>query len=109
MLGVNVLDTVTVAVLSPKNKILEFMCLPQSQNKNVNNMCIVGDPVRMISEQGVVKFWPELIVCRVDRLSPYHVTGSCVRTDPSCFYLVGGLFNLISDHCLISTQNHMDL
>jgi hypothetical protein len=27
-----------------------FISLPQSQNKNINNMCIVGNPVRMICE-----------------------------------------------------------
>ncbi len=31
------------------------MHLPQSQNKNINNMCIVGNPVHIISEQGDVK------------------------------------------------------
>jgi hypothetical protein len=31
------------------------MLLPQSKNKNVNNMCIVGNSVRMINEQGCVE------------------------------------------------------
>ncbi len=60
---------------------LAFMHLPQSQNKNVNNMCIVGNPVHMISEQGGVKSQPELMVCLVDRLFPNHLTGICLRTD----------------------------
>jgi hypothetical protein len=38
-----------------KLKKISFIHLPQSQNKNINNMCIVGNPVRMISEQGGVK------------------------------------------------------
>jgi hypothetical protein len=62
------------------------MPLPQSQNKNVNNMCIIGNPVRMISEQGGVKSQPELTVCHVDRLFPHHVTSACVRTSPPLPY-----------------------
>jgi hypothetical protein len=34
------------------------MRLPQSQNWNENNMCLVGNPVRMISEQGGVYSCP---------------------------------------------------
>jgi hypothetical protein len=60
------------------------MSLPQLQNKNVNNMCIVGNPVLMVSEQGGVKSWPELIMCCVDHLFPNHVTGAHVRPPPPC-------------------------
>jgi hypothetical protein len=63
-------------------KNLGFRHLPQSQNKNVNNMCIVGNPVRINSDQGGVKYWPELIMCGIDHLFPYHMTGACVSTDP---------------------------
>jgi hypothetical protein len=52
------------------------MLLPQSKNKNVNNMCIVGNSVHMINEQGRVESLPQPIVCRVDRLFPYHVTNA---------------------------------
>ncbi len=70
---------------------LSFMHFPQSQNKNVNNVCIVGNPGRMISEQGAVKSWPELNVCRVDRLFPYHVTSAFVRLTPPPRLLPGWL------------------
>ncbi len=65
-------------------------------------------PCHMVCEQGGVKYWPELIMCPVDRLFPYYVTGACVRTDPpSCFfYLARCLFNPSSECCLISMQNH---
>jgi hypothetical protein len=88
------------------------MCLRQSQNKNINNICIVGNPADMNSEQGGVKYQPKPFTCRIDCLFPYHVTGACVRTNPpSVFFLAGCLFNRNSKHCLISTQNrcHMDL
>ncbi len=67
------------------------MHFPQTQIKNVNNICIVGNPARMNSKQGGVKSWPELIMCRVDRLLPYHVIGACVRTDPPSCLLLGWL------------------
>jgi hypothetical protein len=75
-------------------------------------MCIVGNPVRMISEQGGVKSQPELTVCHVDHLFPHHVTSACVRTSPPpAFYLAGCLFHLSSEHFFTSAQNrcHMDL
>jgi hypothetical protein len=58
------------------------MRLPQSQKKNVNNTCIVGNPAGMNSEQGGVKYKTELIMCHIDHLFLYHVTGAWVRTDP---------------------------
>ncbi len=62
------------------------MHLPQSQNKNINNMCIVGNPVHIISEQGDVKRckkpYPEPIMDHVGSLFPYHVTAAYVRTGP---------------------------
>jgi hypothetical protein len=58
------------------------MRLPQSQNKNVNNIYIVGNPVCINSEQGGVKYWPERIMYCVDSLYPYHMTSACERTDP---------------------------
>ncbi len=65
-------------------------------------MCIVGNLVHMISEQGGVKSCPGPTEC----LIPYHVTGACVITDPSfpVFYLAGCLFNLSSKFCLICTR-----
>ncbi len=78
---------------------LGFMHFPQSQNKNVNNVCIVGNPGRMVSEQGAVKSWPELNVCRVDRLFPYHVTSAFVRPTPpppSFTWLVAYLIGVLS-------------
>jgi hypothetical protein len=65
-----------------RRKKCSFLRLPQSQNKNVNITCFVGNPVCMIREQGGVKFRPEPILCHVDRLFPDHVTGECVRTPP---------------------------
>jgi hypothetical protein len=70
----------TIVLYHQKIKNLGFLHFPQSQNKNVNNICIVGIPVCMISKQGGVKSWPNLIVCHVDRLFPYHMTGTCERT-----------------------------
>jgi hypothetical protein len=58
------------------------MCLPQLQNIYVNNICIAGNHACMNSEQGGVKYQFELIMCCVDHLFPYHVTGAYVRTDP---------------------------
>ncbi len=42
------------------------MRLPQSQNKNVYTMCIVGNPACLTSEQGGVKSQPEPIMSRAD-------------------------------------------
>jgi hypothetical protein len=67
------------------------MCLHQSQNKNINNICIVGNPAGLNSEQGGVKYQPKPFMC----LFPYHVTDACVRSNlPSVFswliaYLIG--------------------
>jgi hypothetical protein len=58
------------------------MHLPQSQNDNLNNMCIDGDPACIISKEGGAKSRPEQIMCHVDGLFPYHVTGACVKTNP---------------------------
>jgi hypothetical protein len=67
------------------------MHLPQSQSMNINNMCISGNPVHLVSEQGGVKTRPETIMCRVDRLFPYHVTGACVKNAPPPFFYPGWL------------------
>jgi hypothetical protein len=90
------------------------MRLPQSQNRNVNNLCIVGNLARMNSKQGGIKSRPELIMYRFDHLIPYHVTAACARTNPPTpiFYLAGYLFKLCSKHFLsVHMQNHchMDL
>ncbi len=58
------------------------MHLPQSQNKDVNNICSVENPVHMNSVQGGVKSGHEPTMCHVDCLFPYHMTSACVRTDP---------------------------
>jgi hypothetical protein len=86
-------------LLKKKQKNSTLYILPQSQNKNINNMCTVRNPVLMISEQGCVKSQPDPIVCRVDCLFPYHRTGACVRTNPPAplFYLAGCQFNLSSE------------
>jgi hypothetical protein len=44
-------------------------------------------PCRMDSKQEGVKYWPELIVCCIDRPFSYHVTSACVRTDPPPHFL----------------------
>ncbi len=68
---------------------------PQSQNKNVNNMSIVGNHVHIISEKGGVKSRPKMIMCRVDCRFPDHMTGTCVRTDTPLpiFYLLVAYLN----------------
>ncbi len=63
--------------VSPENNKFVFMRLPQSQNNNVNSMCIVGNPVYMISKQEGIKSQPKLFMCHVDRLFLYHVTKNC--------------------------------
>jgi hypothetical protein len=50
-------------IVSPENNKLSFMHLPQSKNNNVNNMCIVVNPVHMNSEQGGVKSQPGANMC----------------------------------------------
>jgi hypothetical protein len=74
------------------------MRLPQSQNKNVNKICIAGNPACMNSEQRGVQSQPEPIMCHVDCLFPYHVPGACVRTDPllSFTWLVAYLTSVLS-------------
>jgi hypothetical protein len=73
------------------------MRLPQSQNRNLNNMCIVGNLVSMISKHESVKSRAEPIVCRVGCLFPYHVIGASVRTDPPSFtWLVVCLTKVLS-------------
>ncbi len=67
------------------------MCLLQSQNIYVNDICIAGNPACKNSEQGGVKYRLELIMCCVDHLFPYHVTGACVRTHPPPHLLSGWL------------------
>ncbi len=48
-------------LLDPQKKI-GFMRLPQSQNDNVNSMCIVENPVCMNREQGGVNLsWDQYV------------------------------------------------
>jgi hypothetical protein len=49
---------------------------------NIKSTCIVGNPVRLNSEQtGIRTSWDWLSVC-IDHLLPYHVSGVSVRADP---------------------------
>jgi hypothetical protein len=75
------------------------MRLPKSQNKNVNNICIVGNPARMISEQGGVKCRPKKIMCHGDYLIPYHMIRTCVRTDPP---LLSFIWRFVYLTCVLS-------
>ncbi len=61
------------------------------KNKNVNNICIVGNPTRMNSEQGGGKIRPEPIRCHIDHQFPYHMNCACARTDPPSCLLPGRL------------------
>ncbi len=44
------------------------MRFPQSKNKNINNIWIVGNPVRMNSKQGGVKSRTGPVKCCIDHL-----------------------------------------
>jgi hypothetical protein len=77
--------------LENKNKKLIFILFPGQKNKNVNKICMVGNPTRMNSEQGGGKIRPEPIRCHIDNQFPHHMNGACARTDPPSCLLPGQL------------------
>jgi hypothetical protein len=79
------------------------MRLPQSQNNNVKNMCIVVNPVCMHSEQGGVNpSWDRSVLTVLTFSLP--LSHDCCP--PLSFGKHGCLFKLSPEPIFVSTWNH---